>query len=72
MINTDMKSSKRWYYDAVVGYIVLNGYTTKEAKEMIRKAKLKLQLKKYAASTLRTPVEHTAENILFRYKTRLL
>ena len=64
MINTSIRSAKRWYYDAVIGGIILEGFTKREAKRMVREYRLKHMLNKYPETTLHYPIEATIDEIL--------
>lgn len=64
MINTNVKNTRRWYYDAVVGYIIYSGYTRREAKRMVRRYGLRKIIRKYSVYLLRDTVEVTADRII--------
>lgn len=64
MINTNMRATTQWYYDAVVGYLIYSGYTRKEAKAMVRKYRLKKLLKKYTVYILHDPIEATVKRVI--------
>ncbi len=64
MVNTSMRVTTRWYYDAVVGYLIYSGYTRKEAKGMVRKYHLKKLLRKYTVHILHDPIEATVKRVM--------
>lgn len=64
MIKTSISRAKRWYYDAIVGYIVCRGYTRREAKKMVRRYGLRKMLRKYTITLLRDPIEVIAHRII--------
>ncbi len=68
MINTSFRKTKHWYYDAVVAYITLQGYSRRKARQMVNKYGLKTLLRRYAAHTMHYPPSATAEMILEFYQ----
>lgn len=64
MINTSTRATSRWYYDAVVGYLIYSGFTRKEAREMVRKYRLKKLLRKYTVHILHDPIEATVKRVI--------
>ena len=63
MINTSLRNAKQWYFDAVVGSLILHGYTKREAKKIVRRYKLRHKLNQNTLGTLHTPVKQTVEEI---------
>ena len=63
MINTSLRNAKQWYFDAVVGALILYGYTKREAKGIVRRYKLRHKLNQYTLDMLHTPVTQTVEEI---------
>ena len=68
MINTSFRKTKHWYYDAVVAYITLQGYSRQEARRMVNRHGLKTLLRRYAVCTMHCPPSATAEMILEFYQ----
>ena len=63
MINTSLRSAKQWYVDAVVGSLILYGYTKREAKRIVRRYGLKDLLNENVLEVLHTPIEQTVDEI---------
>ena len=62
--NTDLEEAKQWYMDAVESNLILRGMTRKEAKVLIRKAKLKKLLDMFPELQMHYSIEGTADDII--------
>ena len=60
----DLRRSKQWYYDAVEGYLVLQGISKKKARSLMRRYGLRKRLNLYTKEQLHYPIEATANEIL--------
>lgn len=59
-----MSETKEWYFDAVVGSLVLRGFTKPQALSMIEAYKLAERLEKFPDIQLHYDVDATAEEIM--------
>ena len=59
-----MEETIEWYFDAVLGSLVLKGYTKQQALKMIDTYKLKERLEKFTDIQLHYDVEVIADEIV--------
>lgn len=66
----NMRQAKKWYIDATIGYLILNGFSKREAHRLARRYGIRKMLADFTMETLHYPVEQTGEEIISLWRNK--